>query len=140
MKTRHAVAFATLFAASLALAQAGKPYASPFSDYRPYADAAPGDWRALNQAVTAQAGGAHDHGAAKDAAAGGAAAHDHGAAGGDAHKGHAMHRGMDHDAMQKMHRNMDPDAMKRMHGKHMQGRQDAARDGHAGHGAAEKKP
>jgi hypothetical protein len=143
MKARHTVVLAAMFVASLAFAQAGKPYQSTFQDYRPYADGAPGDWRSINQSVTtAQAAGAHDHGTGKDASgghdhgstqggAGGAPAHDHGA-------GH-MHKGMDHGAMQRMHKGMDHEAMKKMHEQHMQHMQAGGKGGHEGHAAPEKK-
>ena len=127
MKARHTVVLPALFAASLALAQAGKPYQSTFQDYRPYADGAPGDWRSINESVTtAQAAGAHGHGSAEGA--GGTATHDHGT--GDTKKG------MDHEAMQRMHKGMDSEAMKKMHEKHMQG---GGKSGHQGHAAPEKK-
>ncbi len=143
MKARHTFALAALLAASLALAQAGKPYQSTFQDYRPYADGAPGDWRSINQAVTtAQAGaGGHDHGAAKDTPG----SHDHGAAGGSGgatahdHGGGHMHKGMDHNAKRHMHKNMDHEAMKKMHEQHMQHMHKSGKGGHQGHGAAEKK-
>jgi hypothetical protein len=142
MKARNIFALAAFCAASLALAQAGKPYQSTFQDYRPYADGTPGDWRAVNQSVTtAQAAGAHDHGTAKDAPA----AHDHGSTPGGA--GASMHdhgaeskKGMDHDAMQRMHKGMGPEAMKKMHEKHMQHMHGGGKGGHEGHVAPEKKP
>lgn len=140
VKARHIFALAALSAASLALAQAGKPYHSTFQDYRPYADGTPGDWRTVNQSVTtAQAAGAHDHGSGKDASGGddhgstpgvgGSSAHEHGGGG--------MKKGMDHEAMQRMHKGMDPDAMRKMHEKHMQG---GGKGGHEGHAIPEKKP
>lgn len=57
-----------------ALAQAGRPdpadpktaapalrYQSAFSDYRPWQDVNPGDWRALNDTLRTQAGGGAGH-------------------------------------------------------------------------------
>jgi hypothetical protein len=130
MKARNIFALAAFCAASLALAQAGKPYQSTFQDYRPYADGTPGDWRAVNQSVTtAQAAGAHDHGSTPGSA--GASMHDHGA---------ESKKGMDHDAMQRMHKGMGPEAMKKMHEKHMQHMHGGGKGGHEGHVAPEKKP
>lgn len=141
MHVRHTLSLAALFVATWALAEAGRPYQSTFSDYRPYVDGTPGDWRAVNANLNAaQAGGAaHDHGTRPGAAA--PAAHDHGGASGDAgapSRGQgAAGRGMDHDAMQRMHKGMDRAAMEKKHESHMHGRD---KGGHAGHGTPEKKP
>ena len=131
MKARHTFAFAALFAASLALAHAGKPYQSTFLDYRPYADGTPGDWRSINQSVTtAQAAGAHDHGTGKDASSG----HDHGSTQGGAGGASAHDHGVD-----QMHKGMDREAMKKMHSQHMQHMHEGGKGGHEGHAVPEKK-
>ncbi len=135
--------------AGVSIAQSGS-YSSTFSDYQPWRDGAPADWKAVNRTVAsadahanhgAPAAAGHDHGGT--GGTGGAAGnHDHGSGpSGMADMHRKMHgEGKDHD-MSAMHEKMHGKAgghdMSTMHGR-MHG---GPRAGGHDHGAdAGKKP